>query len=101
MKNCPKCGATSGNLIDNRDQSFSCRVCGNVNYNTPAAASSVVGGPKAKLCSGCEKNRVKSRKSKKGLCVQCRIKLNNWLCTDQQTPAPFIKVLGIWIKNRP
>ena len=107
MTSCKKCGASSGNLVEVFERtpygsvkSISCRVCGNLTCEVPTAVPVTKGGPNTKRCSGCGKNKVKSRKSKKGLCVPCRTRLQAWIQSDQKKPAPFIKVLGVWIKNK-
>ncbi len=105
---CPKCGASSGSLVEIRDKSpwgtppaMSCRVCGHFIIDGVAAEKKVHPRYVGRLCTVCNRHRVKSSDGVNAdrLCRLCNEKLTEWEQGDRKTPAPFVKILGIWVKN--
>jgi len=100
MKTCSKCGATAANLVKN-DFSTSCRKCGNLMYGDQFMSKQIERkNSKPTVCSGCKRNYI-SPNNKKGLCGQCRAEMNQWEANGRCGRVPLIKVLGIWVRNRP
>lgn len=96
---CSKCGASAGNLrvaVYGREKVYSCRLCGNVTYEKPVN----IPAPRSKPCTGCARYSVDPSQSTTGLCTKCQNKLDHWKRGGLDTPAPFIEVLGVWVKNK-
>lgn len=85
MKPCTKCGASSSNLAVNFDSSVSCRKCGNLDYRAS--------GLNRKL------DRHNCCEGKRQLCGRCQSKMRDWKEGGKRGPAPFVAVLGVWVKN--